>query len=879
MKPVIIWLLLLVSVSAISHSIGIGALPAEGGTANDPNSVHKWELWDSDINITGTERAPIMKTGDTDFPEELLAAGVDSFFTGLISLTNSTKYGLSSIIISNEPANPTPSGTFLNYGEHIGGGGADVLSVWRLCNITQSGFCNTGPLMALGDLSNTLFPSAAMSVSSDAPDSSQILRLNGYFMDTGQMIYLANTANVKAINAENGDLVCTNLNADMVDSFHLDQDVSTTGGPSFAGNVSAQYFIGDGSALTNLPTPDLSGYVPYDGGTSNFTLTGYNITSDYFIGDGSLLTNLPVPTTVANSTYSNDSDMLDSHHWSEIITTKINNATYSDNSDTVDLKHAYDFLWLDGSKTMLGDLNMGVYSVTAPSSLSMKVSNGENFLVLNETGDIRAIISDEGKLFLTDFQKSYGDGEYIALMHYGGNSYIGGTGGLLLDPANGNVYIGSPGIGTITAPRVYELTTSNQPNVYVDSSGNLARSTINISNIKVNNATFADTSNNTLNFNGYNSNYYLNTSYAPPTSGFNDTGLLYQNGTRPLTGNWNTGDYNITLPLINVEYLNLDTTYTASVNITHAIQNVYDATFNSPYGQTFKTIVSSLSLNVTTIQLCLSYVSGGNLTICLYDDCNGNSLGCKLIATTDMNEGNSCPYGNYFNVTFDSPISVESDTTYYIDTSTSGIWTFGRSTSDLYADGYLDTSDAGKCAQSTNYGDLNFTIYGIEYGNTKASVLHSANSLGELINSTLLPTSTNFYNMGSASAYWKNVYASQYYAKNTTIVAFDDYKDAELIKSITQINDVGNKYFDMPKVLFDKFNDTREIFVVNNGRLIKMNSTIESESLNLGKVHGLEIGTLKELILRSEYLESENQKLKEQLATICKENNLKGCAT
>jgi uncharacterized protein (UPF0335 family) len=45
----------------------------------------------------------------------------------------------------------------------------------------------------------------------------------------------------------------------------------------------------------------------------------------------------------------------------------------------------------------------------------------------------------------------------------------------------------------------------------------------------------------------------------------------------------------------------------------------------------------------------------------------------------------------------------------------------------------------------------------------------------------------------------------------------------------------------------------------------------------MGKVQGLTIGAIKELITKTEGLEAENQRLKEQITNICKENELKGC--
>ena len=91
------------------------------------------------------------------------------------------------------------------------------------------------------------------------------------------------------------------------DGLSVTGTVITTGGVVSGGpiattaNVTANYFIGDGSQLTNLPVGNYSNanvaaYLPtYTGNVAagNVSATG-NITGNYLIGDGSQLTNLPV---------------------------------------------------------------------------------------------------------------------------------------------------------------------------------------------------------------------------------------------------------------------------------------------------------------------------------------------------------------------------------------------------------------------------------------------------------------------------------------------------------------------------------------------------------------------------------------------------------
>jgi acetaldehyde dehydrogenase (acetylating) len=93
--------------------------------------------------------------------------------------------------------------------------------------------------------------------------------------------------------------------------------VSLTGDVTTVANISGNYIIGDGSQLTNLPVQpgtysnaNVANYLPtYSGNlaslTGNVTTTA-NISGNFILGDGSQLTNLPVqPGTYSNANVAN----------------------------------------------------------------------------------------------------------------------------------------------------------------------------------------------------------------------------------------------------------------------------------------------------------------------------------------------------------------------------------------------------------------------------------------------------------------------------------------------------------------------------------------------------------------------------------------------
>ena len=186
----------------------------------------------------------------------------------------------------------------------------------------------------------------------------------GNFIVPGTLYSIAN---------RDGNVNGQNVNASYGNFGGIDTDYLNVnnGGNVFANNyfatsnVSANYFIGDGSQLTGLPATyansNVSDYLPtYTGNISagNITLTG-NISANYILGDGSLLTGLPA--TYGNS---NVADYLPTYtgNFSEMNIAgnllPVANITYDLGNSTNRFKD----LWLSGNTIYLGDANITVDS-------------------------------------------------------------------------------------------------------------------------------------------------------------------------------------------------------------------------------------------------------------------------------------------------------------------------------------------------------------------------------------------------------------------------------------------------------------------------------------------------------------------------------------
>jgi hypothetical protein len=108
--------------------------------------------------------------------------------------------------------------------------------------------------------------------------------------------------------------------------------------------------------------------------------------------------------------------------------------------------------------------------------------------------------------------------------------------------------------------------------------------------------------------------------------------------------------------------------------------------------------------------------------------------------------------------------------------------------------------------------------------------------LGPSSGNAVVPTLSNTYGLGKSTLYWSSVYAYRYYGKVTSIGAFDEYKDTDLVKNI-QSKKEGNRLIIDPKSL------PKEM-------------VLGDEFVDLGSFSSLSIGALKELIQRIEVLEN-----------------------
>lgn len=178
-----------------------------------------------------------------------------------------------------------------------------VEGILRLYNGTQGGYIiNSGgggnsSAIINGNSNVVVYPNGAVTVSVNG-----VANVAVFEGPQAQFDNVVSTGNVTAqYFVGNGSLLTgiaasyTNANvADFLADFGANT-ITTTG------NITANYFIGDGSQLTGIPESYANANVASflaDFGANTITTTG-NITADYFVGNGSQLTGVSVSTIPA----------------------------------------------------------------------------------------------------------------------------------------------------------------------------------------------------------------------------------------------------------------------------------------------------------------------------------------------------------------------------------------------------------------------------------------------------------------------------------------------------------------------------------------------------------------------------------------------------
>jgi len=145
------------------------------------------------------------------------------------------------------------------------------------------------------NIAGNIIYSGDLTVDGNLTVQGNIIQIGNIVTDS-KTIQLANTASTA--NAANGSGITVGANDNIATLlYNSTSNVWTTNiGVSSVGNITAPYFIGNGSQLTGLAATYGNANVAtfLAGFGSNTISTSGNITGNYFIGDGSQLTNLPV---------------------------------------------------------------------------------------------------------------------------------------------------------------------------------------------------------------------------------------------------------------------------------------------------------------------------------------------------------------------------------------------------------------------------------------------------------------------------------------------------------------------------------------------------------------------------------------------------------
>jgi hypothetical protein len=335
----------------------------------------------------------------------------------------------------------------------------------------------------------------------------------------------------------------------------IEDGVEIDGDAVVNGNVTADYFIGDGSQLTGLPASYSNSNVTtllsnlgsnVISGTGNITTTA-NISGAYILGNGSALTNLPAPTVAQDITSTGDMSMM----------------TYDGNLKYVNyatVEPASGTIKSSGNISATGNVVGGNIRTVGLISSTGNVTGG-NILtagIVSATGNVSGNFFIGNGSQLTGIAASYGNANVATFLAAFGSNAISTTGNVTAGNLIGNISITGNVVGT-------------QPNVTLVAG---SYSTV-----------FDNTGNLTLPGNTFSVNYANNTPVDVVTRA---------EGTWTVTAG--TNNYSFTVPINNTYQLWING------NIPNGII-VYNATVG----------VSNTNVPVIGQQFAWNYEGGGNI--------------------------------------------------------------------------------------------------------------------------------------------------------------------------------------------------------------------------------------------------------------------------
>jgi peroxiredoxin len=245
--------------------------------------------------------------------------------------------------------------------------------------------------------------------------------------------------------------------------------------PTYTGNVSANYFIGNGSQLTNITGANVSGYVPNAnvansattagtittnaqpnitsvGTLSSLSVTG-NVSGNYFTGNGSQLTGLTASPAGSNTQVQfNDNGVLGAN----------SNFTFNKATGILSVGAA-----TGGSMTGANLISANYFTGTLTTAAQPNITSVGNLTTLTVTGNVSANYFIGNGSQLTGITTSYSNTNVAAyLPSYTGNvsaNYFIGNGSTLTSLTGANV---SGYVPLATAANTAGTVTTNaQPNI------------------------------------------------------------------------------------------------------------------------------------------------------------------------------------------------------------------------------------------------------------------------------------------------------------------------------------------------------------------------------------------------------------------------------